>query len=214
MRRILLLLTLALLGGWAVAHPIDELVQASYLSLSPDALELELNLTPGAQVAAPMMQLVDTDRDGLLTQAEVERYAANVLSELRLSVDGRAVNLELARVTKPQTSAFVAGGGTVQIIARAALPGGAGRHVLEFENLHAPVKSGYLSNGFAQSDSIQLFSQTRNDDQSAYRLEYGRASGGGGYATYLALALALAIGMTASGVWWTRRRRVGEVSRA
>ena len=44
-------LLLALLGA-AEAHPVDEVVQGAYLTLTPAGVELELDITPGSAVAA------------------------------------------------------------------------------------------------------------------------------------------------------------------
>jgi nickel/cobalt transporter (NicO) family protein len=171
MKQVLLILVW-LLSSLAFAHPRDELVQAAYLSLTPTSIALELDLTAGDLVASAFSKRMDSSGDGKLEQSEAFIYAQTVLRQLRLNVDGQPVALEITDVTAPTTAALLAGGGVLQLKARADIPERPGAHTLEFENAHAPVKSGYLSNAFAQSERLQMNRQTRSDDQSQYRLEY------------------------------------------
>ncbi|AWT35983.1 hypothetical protein DM785_10715 [Deinococcus actinosclerus] len=65
-RRAALPLLLALLGS-AQAHPVDEVVQGAYLTLTPAGVELELDITPGSAVAASVTGSLDADRNGTVT---------------------------------------------------------------------------------------------------------------------------------------------------
>ena len=204
---------LALLGGWAGAHPIDEYLQAAYLKLSVDGLELELDLTAGEQVAPEMLRQIDQNRDRTLSQTEIETYANKVLEDLSLKLDGKAQALQLKRVNTPQTAVFLAGGGTIQLVASARWPEQSGRHTLEFANPHQPVKSAYLANAFVQSEQLEFYTQSRNNDQSEYRLEYGLAPAvdfKGGLLWILA-GLLFVLGV-AAWVWlrWSSRRHKTE----
>jgi hypothetical protein len=202
-----------LLSSLALAHPSDELVQAAYLQLEPDSVQLELDLTAGDQVAKSFLSSMDTNRNGALEDSEANAYAAEVLRQLRLSVDGQAVPLEVTRVTTPQTSALLAGGGVLQIIARARLNGQPGVHTLGFVNTHAPVKSGYLSNAFVQSPLLQMNQQTRSDDQSTYRLEYSLSGSGDSSAVLWGIGVAVVASSLVGLMLWRRRPSLGGVRR-
>ena len=56
-------LPLALFPSWAAAHPLNEIVQGAYLTLSPGEVHLELDITPGTQVAGTLLWALDTNAD-------------------------------------------------------------------------------------------------------------------------------------------------------
>jgi hypothetical protein len=68
----LLLISSVLTSPVAFAHPVDECVQAAYLKLGPDSLELELDLTPGERVAPQMLKLIDQNQDGNIGQPSMD----------------------------------------------------------------------------------------------------------------------------------------------
>jgi hypothetical protein len=166
------LIASVLISSAAFAHPVDEYLQAAYLKLGPDTLELELDLTPGEWVAPQMLELIDQNNNRLLDQAEVQRYAEQVLEDLSLKVDDQSQTLKLEPVVPPPTNTFLAGGGTIKLLARANLTDTAGSHLLEFRNAHAPVKSGYLANVFVQSAGVKILEQKRNANQQDFHVNY------------------------------------------
>jgi hypothetical protein len=168
----LLLISSVLTSPVAFAHPVDECLQAAYLKLGPDSLELELDLTPGERVAPMMLKLIDQNQDGNIGQSEAQRYAERVLEDLRLIVDGRSQSFTLEPVVLPPTDTFLAGGGTIKVNARTNLTDTAGSHSLEFRNAHAPVKSGYLANVFVQSGEVKILEQKRDATQQDFRVRY------------------------------------------
>jgi hypothetical protein len=203
MKRILAVLVV-LFSSLALAHPRDELVQAAYLQLAPDSVELEIDLTAGDLVAKAFLSSMDTNRNGTLEDGEAQTYAAEMLRQLRLSVDGQSVLLELESVTTPSTAALLAGGGVMQLKARAPLTVRPGAHTLEFVNSHAPVNSGYLSNAFVSDPLLQMNQQTRSDDQSAYRLSYTLAGADNSSMALWGIGAVVAVSSLA-GLWlWQR----------
>jgi hypothetical protein len=171
-RRSSIVLAVLLAVGAAFAHPVDECVEAAYLTLGTDSLELELDLTPGERVAVQMLDLIDQNRDGQMDRPEVQRYAERVLEDLDLNVDGKSQTLKLESVLPPSTQAFLDGGGTIKLVARADLTAEAGSHTLEFRNSHAPVKSGYLANVFVQSGEVKVLEQQRDATQQVFQVRY------------------------------------------
>jgi hypothetical protein len=198
----------------AFAHPVDECLQAAYLKLGPNSLELELDLTPGERVAPQMLKLIDLNKDSNLDQTEVQRYAESVLKELHLRVDDQTQTLTLEPITPPATDTFLAGGGTIKLMARANLTDDPGSHTLEFRNAHTPVKSGYLANIFVQSGEVKILDQQRDANQQDFRVRYSLAPRASRIDwTWLIPAILVPTALIA---WWLTRmkRRRDEVSPA
>ena len=140
----------------ALAHPVDELGQASYVGITPSAVAIELSLTPGEQLARPFAAL----------NAKPD-YPQQVLTELSLSLDGKPLALNL--VQKPLT----VGEQSTKLFFSAplvSLPGG--RHTLRYENHHAPLKSAYLAATLAGTDGIQIGQQTHDATQQTLTIEF------------------------------------------
>ena len=56
----------------AHAHRLDEYLQATRVAIARDRIDLEIDLTPGATIAASIATEIDTDRDGRFSPAEGE----------------------------------------------------------------------------------------------------------------------------------------------
>ena len=97
------------------AHELDEYLQAARVSLARDRVVCEIDLTPGAAIAAEIVALVDRDADRLVSPAEAEAYGRAVLSDVRLEVDGRAITMALTRVDVPSVEVMTDGLGTIRL---------------------------------------------------------------------------------------------------
>ena len=60
-----------------------------YVTVAPEGVTIELDLTPGVLVAPQVVALIDTDGDGKLSEAEGRAYARAVLDDVLLKVDKR-----------------------------------------------------------------------------------------------------------------------------
>jgi hypothetical protein len=160
------------------AHRLDEYLQAARVSLARDRIALELDLTPGANVAVPVIALVDRDRDGAIAPDEAAAYARRVLSDLVLEVDGRSIALTLARVEVPPAGEMREGMGTIQIRADGHVETATARHrEVYFRNNHQPDASVYLVNALVPEDgAVAVVAQTRDIRQREARIEYRVAS--------------------------------------
>jgi hypothetical protein len=160
------------------AHRLDEYLQAARVSLARDRIALELDLTPGANVAAPVIVLVDRDRDGAIAPDEAAEYARRVLSDLVLEVDGRSVALTLARVEVPPAGEMREGMGTIQIRADGHVEAATASHrEVYFRNNHQPDASVYLVNALVPEDrAVAVVAQVRDTRQREARIEYRVAS--------------------------------------
>jgi hypothetical protein len=156
------------------AHTLDEYLQAARLSLVPERVALELDLTPGVAVASQIIAIIDRDADAAISPEEARGYGQAVMSDVRLTLDGRAVDVRLDRVEVPSTADLRAGLGTISVRASGSVDRlGAGRHSLQFQNNHRPGGAAYLINALAPDDpAIRVVSQTRDPIQREGQIEY------------------------------------------
>ena len=164
----------ALLSIDGQSHNLDEYLQAARLSLVRDRVALELDLTPGVAVAPGIIAIIDRDADAAISPEEARAYGQTVMSDLRLSLDGHAIDVRLDRVEVPSAADLRAGLGTIAIRASGGVDRlGGGRHSLQFRNDHRPGGAAYLINALAPDDpAIRVISQTRDPIQREGRIEY------------------------------------------
>jgi hypothetical protein len=168
-------IVVALLAGLpleAEAHRLDEYLQATRVALTPDGLEIELDLTPGAAVADSVFPLIDRDRDLRVTPPEIEAYARLVLTDLALQVDGRGYPLSLTRAECPSWPEIRDGMGTITIVATADAPWRRGSHHVRYENFHRRDISVFLANALVPAArEISIVAQERDPGQQRFDLD-------------------------------------------
>jgi hypothetical protein len=206
---------LAALSTWlgspapAAAHRLDEYLQASRLSIAMDRVDLEIDLTPGAAIAATVVGWIDTDHDGQVSDREGDAYATAVLGAVTLSADGRRLALTLNDRQFPDFADMMAGVGIIRLRAVASMAPTAGRHVLAYSNTHRSGGSVYLANALVPADHrITIASQRRDPAQHTLTLEYDVAASGWTRALSAAAALAV-VGL----IVVVRRDRAGRARR-
>ncbi len=149
----------------ALAHPVDELVNVAYLFLQPGEIVLELDLTPGAQVAGTILSVLDADGDRAISDTEASNYAQVVLEQTSLTIDSAIGRWTLSEVAVPSLESLEFGHGTIRIVASANRPEEAGEHALSFENLYRPVPNQWTANVFLRPNegwSYDLLTQQRS----------------------------------------------------
>ena len=104
----------------ASGHVLDQFVEASRLEMACDRVVVELDLTPGVELAPAVFVGINSNRDGKISEAEGRSHAAQVLADLVLEVDGQRLDLELASATYPAFEAMRAGTGTIRLRAVAS----------------------------------------------------------------------------------------------
>src|SRR5438132_8629712 len=85
----------------ASAHRLDEYLQATRLSLASNQIGVEIDLTPGVDVAPMIFALINTDHDGRISASEGETYANQVVKEIVLELDGHRTKLALLKYEFP-----------------------------------------------------------------------------------------------------------------
>ena len=169
-----LALTFAVAAG-ASAHRRDEHLQSALIAISPDHVVVDLDITPGADLAEGTIAALDGDGDGALSEAERAAYAASVAGALWLANDREAHALSVVAVAFPELAAIRRGEGTIALRLRAALRSGlaAGAHELTFGNGHQPAQSVYLANArVPESPHVAIVSQRRSATQHELTIAY------------------------------------------
>ena len=153
--------------GSVSAHRRDEYLQAARLDVEPERVEIDLDLTPGIDVADRIVAAVDRNRDGSLSPDEQRRYEEEVIGALGVEVDGRPLRVQLLAASFPVLDTFWRGDGTIHFQSRALLPPlSAGVHRLLFRNSHRRDVSVYLANALVpESDQVAITGQERDGDQ-------------------------------------------------
>jgi hypothetical protein len=94
---------LALAGMPAWAHRLDEYLQGAIISVEKDRIQAQMTLTRGVAVFAGLFSYIDSDADGLISETEQRAYAAQVLDDLSLSIDGHRLRPQLLSIRFPST---------------------------------------------------------------------------------------------------------------
>jgi hypothetical protein len=155
----------------ASAHRLDEYLQATRLSLAANQVGVEVDLTPGVDVAPMIFALINTDHDGRISALEAETYANQVVRETVLEIDGKRSQLAVLRYEFPSFQEMRAGEGMIRIYARAVWRGSPGAHRLVYQNNHKTDLSVYLVNALRPGTSaIEIIEQRRDPLQRGINL--------------------------------------------
>ena len=157
----------------AMAHRLDECLQATRISIFPDHLAIQTYITPGTLLAPGFFARIDANRDGAISEAEGRDYAEKTLQRITLSVDGLRVPLTLTGSQYPTFSELSGGEAMIRLEMLATTPEVPGRHRLLLQNDNDPAISIYLANAMLPRDpSISIVSQNRDQRQQTLTVEY------------------------------------------
>lgn len=163
----------------AFAHPLDEVVQSSYLSIEGKRVGLELNLSAGTLVAPTLAAYIDSNNDHVISDDETQQYARRLQSELSLQVDGQARTLVLQKIEMPSWD-LVSVGATIKAEFLADAVQGAGAHQVVMTNRHAPAKSVYQNTLLAPDNpNIRINAQRQNNEQNELTVNYDNGATSG-----------------------------------
>jgi hypothetical protein len=159
------------------AHRLDEYLQATTLSLEEDRVHANVRLIPGVAVFPVVLAGIDTDMDGVISEAEQRAYAERVHGDLSLTMNGERLPLRLISFTFPNIETLKEGLGEIELQFAADVPRTGHNRRLVFENHHQQVIGTYLVNSLVPSnEAIRITAQNRTYDQSSYQLDYAQAA--------------------------------------
>ncbi len=124
------------LGASAFVHRLDEYLQATIISVEKDRVQASMRLIPGVAVSSIILASIDTNGDGVISEAEQWTYAEQVLGDLLLTVDGNRLRPKPVSVDFPPIEQMREGLGEIQIEFTADLPRGGPNRRLILENHH------------------------------------------------------------------------------
>jgi len=160
-------------GTPAFAHRLDEYLQATTISVAKDRVQAQIRLIPGVAVFPIVFASIDSDGDGIISEAERRAYAERVMRDLSLTIDGDRAPLRLVSSRASTVQEMKEGRGEVQLEVDANVAHGGPHRRLVFENHHESRIAAYLVNCLVPSDpDIRVMAQSRNYDQSFYQLDY------------------------------------------
>ena len=172
----LITLLLALLAPpvAALAHPLDVYLQASYITVAPTQITVELDLSPGVLVAPQALLQLDSDGNQQISDAEGQAYVATVLRNVVLQLDGTPQALALTKIDMPPYLNIQTGYGMIRIYTTTTLAAGlSGTHQISYTNNFAPAGSMYQVNAFIeQGMAITLGKQNRDSTQQSMTVAY------------------------------------------
>jgi hypothetical protein len=176
---------LLLLGTSGFAHRLDEYLQATIITVEKDRADVLMRLIPGIAVSSIVLRSIDTNGDGVISEAEQRAYAEHVLGDLSITVDGKSASPTLVSQKFPAIEEIKEGLGEIQIEFTVNLADGGHERRIVFENHHRNEISAYLVNCLVPRDpSIRILTQNRNESQSFYQLDYAQAGGGSRLASW------------------------------
>jgi len=162
----------------ASAHRLDEYLQATLVVIEPGSISLQMNLTPGVDIAKKWLTEVDRNGDGAISEKEAAAYFESVRRDVTVRLDGHALTLKAGASSIPEREDLLCGWGILQI-EFTATPGimTPGPHKLFIKNRHWPRESVYLLNAGmpkffesadskVQSTALEITGQKRNENQS------------------------------------------------
>lgn len=200
-------IVLSLGGLVASAHRLDEYLQATIISVEKDHIQASMRLIPGVAVSSAVIASIDSNRDGVISEAEQRAYALRMLSEQSLSLDGNRLVPRLVSADFPAIEQMREGIGEIDIEFTADLPPGGPNRRLVLQNHHQSQNAAFLVNCLVPSDhDIRIIDQTRNEQQSFYQLDYVQA---GGSSPISALQWRTSIGVWAGGIGFASLFRLG-----
>jgi len=186
MKLTLLPAIILLAGSPAFAHRLDEYLQAAILSVEKHRVEAQLMLTPGVAVFPGLIAEIDSNSDGVISEAEQRDYAGRVLRDVSMAIDGHPLTPHLLSMQFPAIEEMKDGRGEIRIEFEAGLPAGGPNRKLTFENHHESRIAAYQVNCLVPGDhDIRILAQNRNYSQSFYQLDFAQA---GAQSTALSLA--------------------------
>ena len=167
------------LGTSAFAHRLDEYLQATIISVERNHIQVSMRLIPGVAVASTVLASIDGNGDGVISEDEQRAYAARVLRDLSITVDGTSARPALISQKFPAIAEIKEGLGEIRIEFTVDLASGGPERKIVIENHHENGISVYLVNCLVPADpDIRVLAQNRNVTQSFYQLDYAQVRAG------------------------------------
>jgi hypothetical protein len=160
-------------GNPVQAHRLDECLVASLVGLRPEGCDVEVDVAPGAAVAADFLKAIDANRDGKIGEEEALQFGRAVFNAVELRLDGVPVQAHLVENRTPTPEELLAGDGVLRLHGVARWRLRSGKHRLVFQNSWGFGTSQHLANALKpEGGGIAIVSQVRDEDQRRLTIEF------------------------------------------
>lgn len=155
------------------AHRLDEYLQATFVAVERDRARLDMYLTPGANVLPSVLTDIDADADGIISETEQRTYAARVLADLSITLNGTRLSPRLVSVEFPALAQMKEGLGEIHLEFSVDLPRSGTNRSLRLANRHHSRIAVYQMNSLVSRDpDVRIGALRRDSTQSVFELEY------------------------------------------
>jgi hypothetical protein len=153
---------------------MDEYLQAALVGIGPDAVSLDLALTPGSGVAEGIVRLMDADGDGKLSEGEGREYAVGMARDLVVELDGRRLLSPEPVFQFAELESMREGTATSRLVWTFNFsPMKPGEHRLALRIRHLSGASVYLANALKpDSSEVAILGQARSTNQSELTVRF------------------------------------------
>src|SRR5262249_17500838 len=127
-------------------------LQATRLALAVDRIVVKMDLTPGVDVAPLIFALINTNRDGRISETEARTYANQVLKETVLEVAGKRQHLDMVTSHFPSSQDVSTWTANTQLKSRAARAGTLRQHSKFPQTHQSPDLGRYLLNALVPAN--------------------------------------------------------------
>ena len=154
------------------AHRVEGLLQASLVEVLPAQVGIEVTLVPGMDIAPKISALLDTNGDGVFSDAESAAWSARFMAGQSVSVDGKPVPLTVKNIRTTPLAEMT--NGHAEIVVYFATGPGAfdcGAHTIVCSNRYEPIPCTYQTNGLVpKAPGVSISSHRRDERQTELTL--------------------------------------------
>lgn len=157
------------------AHPLDEFYQATFITIVPNRITMQIELYTGVLVAPQIVPMIDADQDDIISEAESQAYVDLFLKDVVFEIDGTPTPLTAADIEMPSPLDLKAGVGVIRFNLYTDLPPDhRGDHQFFYDNQHrSDLNSIYAVNALRDAANwVEINSQDRDVFQTSLTLDY------------------------------------------
>lgn len=176
------LLLIGVMSLWAlifpprvVAHPLDEFYQATFITIVPNRITMQIELYTGVLVAPQILPMLDADQDDIISEAEGQAYIDLFLDDVLFEIDGTPSPLTATDIEMPSPLDLKAGVGVIRFKLYTDLPlDHRGDHQFFYDNKHrSDLNSIYAVNALRDAANwVEINNQNRDVFQASLTLDY------------------------------------------
>ncbi|HEX9924622.1 MAG TPA: hypothetical protein VGD99_18335 [Anaerolineae bacterium] len=158
----------------ALAHPLDEFYQVTYIKMAPNRISMTIELYSGVLIGPYIESLIDTDQDQFFSEAERHAYVERFIGDVTFEIDHEPIQLTATRLEFPDPLDVRAGVGLIRFKLVTDLPADhRGAHEFFYENHHQLDIGVYVVNVLGGDPRwMQLTHKDRDVFQTSLRVKY------------------------------------------